>query len=193
MLLNCLSTVPKSLVSFGSWRWMSGAMKMFSRYSHFFWHSSHSSRVSLNSRSDWLILSTSPRTPVPYAQFRSLPEGAKRGGEGEGEGVAGAQQEATLVANATYQAYHAGTGRKCSGLKTWWHNKSCDVRLVTSKVCFRPWLEKHVYRKKHDSYSVPSGICQGRIPATKRDEQMVDIIARLSSSTACTSSTLPRM
>lgn len=45
---------------------------MFSKYSHFFWHSSHSSRVSLNSRRDWLILSTSPRTPVPPANRTKL-------------------------------------------------------------------------------------------------------------------------
>ena len=65
---------------------MSGAMKMFSRYSHFFWHSSHSSSVSLNRRSDWLILSTSPRTPVPQAQFRSLPVGGWGGRGGTGPG-----------------------------------------------------------------------------------------------------------
>lgn len=87
MLLNCRSTVPKSFVSFGSCRWMSGAMKMFSRYSHFFWHSSHSSRVSLSSRKDWLILSTSPRTPVLQARLVCL-----RGGRGGGYGVGWGQQ-----------------------------------------------------------------------------------------------------
>lgn len=79
---------------------------MFSRYSHFFWHSSHSSRVSLNSRSDWLILSTSPRTPVPHAQSKSLPEGAKRGRGQEGKGGAraggngaggGSKREASML------------------------------------------------------------------------------------------------
>ena len=62
--LNCLSTAVKALASWGSWRWMSGAVNMVFRYIHSFWQASHSSKVSLNRCSCLSTRSTSIKIPT---------------------------------------------------------------------------------------------------------------------------------
>ena len=64
--LNCLSTAKKALLSFGNCRWMSGALKMLSRYIHCFWHSHHWSSTFPKCFNWPSSLSTSARMPVTY-------------------------------------------------------------------------------------------------------------------------------
>ena len=62
--LKDLSTAKNALDSLGSCLWMSGALKMLSRYIHCFCTSVHSSSMSEKSRRDFSIFSTSVRIPA---------------------------------------------------------------------------------------------------------------------------------
>lgn len=64
--LNCLSTAKNALLSLGSWRWISGALKMLSKYIHCFWHSHHWSNTLPKCFNMPSSFSTSFRIPATY-------------------------------------------------------------------------------------------------------------------------------